>query len=164
LDNPLTPIIIDIEASGFGRGSYPIEIGIALADGSRHCFLLAPARNWLAWDRKAEAIHGITRACLETYGRPLHDVAWRLNGLLRNRTVYSDAWSYDMSWVAKLYDAAGMLQTFRIADISELISEQQHALWKTAKQDVARELALERRRASGDARVLQETWRRLNSH
>jgi len=30
--------MLDIEASGFGRHSYPIEVGFALADG--HC---APA-------------------------------------------------------------------------------------------------------------------------
>jgi len=28
-----TPIIIDVEASGFGGASYPIEVGIALLSG-----------------------------------------------------------------------------------------------------------------------------------
>ena len=30
------PIIIDIEASGFGRGSYPIEIGYHMPDGESY--------------------------------------------------------------------------------------------------------------------------------
>ena len=32
----MTPIVIDVEASGFGKGSYPIEVGVVLPDGSRH--------------------------------------------------------------------------------------------------------------------------------
>ena len=91
-----TPIIIDVEASGFGQGSYPIEIGIALADGSRHCFLVAPARSWKHWDTEAEKVHGISRELLSSHGRPIQDIAWRLNELLRTRTVYSDAWSFDI--------------------------------------------------------------------
>ena len=27
------PPIIDVEASGFGRGSFPIEVGFVMADG-----------------------------------------------------------------------------------------------------------------------------------
>ena len=27
------PAVLDIEASGFGRGSYPIEVGFVLANG-----------------------------------------------------------------------------------------------------------------------------------
>jgi hypothetical protein len=162
LDNPMTPITIDVEASGFGAGSYPIEVGVALADGSRHCYLIAPARGWRDWSAEAEALHGISRDCLETHGRPVHDVAWRLNALLGDRTVYSDAWSFDMSWVAKLFDAAAMLQRFRIADISELIAHDQHALWRTTKEQVGEQLGLRRHRASVDARILQETWLRLH--
>ena len=41
----MAPIIIDIEASGFGRGSYPIEVGLVLPDGTPHCFLIAPDRK-----------------------------------------------------------------------------------------------------------------------
>jgi len=162
LDHPMTPITIDVEASGFGSGSYPIEVGVALADGSRHCYLIAPARGWRDWDPEAEALHGISRECLDTHGRPVHDVASRLNALLGNRTVYSDAWSFDMSWIAKLFDAAAMLQRFRIADISELIALEQHAAWRSTKEGVGEQLGLQRHRASVDARILQETWLRLH--
>ncbi|MCG6968099.1 MAG: hypothetical protein LJE59_16490 [Chromatiaceae bacterium] len=157
----MTPIIIDVEASGFGKGSYPVEVGVVLSDGSRHCYLIAPARSWQHWDDAAEAVHGISREALLSYGRPLQDVAWRLNELLRDKTVYCDAWSFDMSWLGKLYDAANMHQTFRLADIAELLDEEQRGRWHDTKQRVAEELGLQRHRASGDAKILQEAWRRL---
>jgi len=157
----MSPIVIDVEASGFGRGSYPIEVGVALADGSRHCYLIAPARGWRDWDEQAERVHGISRDTLLSYGRPLQDVAWRLNELLRNKTAYCDAWSFDLSWLGKLYEAANMHQTFHLADIAELIDEEQRSRWHAMKQQVAEDLGLVRHRASGDARILQETWRRL---
>lgn len=84
-----------------------------------------------------------------------------MNELLRNKTVYCDAWSFDMSWLGKLFDAANMSQTFRVADIAELMDEDQRNRWHAVKQQVADELGLRRHRASGDARILQETWRRL---
>jgi len=156
----MTPIIIDVEASGFGRGSYPIEIGVVLPDGTPHCFLIAPARNWTDWDPQAEQVHGISREILQNYGRNLEDVAWHLNELLRGKTVYSDAWSFDMSWVGKLYDAAHLPQTFRIASLHELLGDRQAESWDAAKQQVTDELALRRHRASGDARILQQTYLR----
>jgi len=158
------PIIIDVEASGFGRGSYPIEIGLVLPDGTPHCFLVSPPRTWKHWDAAAEQVHGITRDMLMSYGRPVQEIAWRLNELLRRKTVYSDAWSFDMSWLGKLYDAANMQQAFKVADIADLMDDDQRTHWDEIKQGVAQDLGLRRHRASGDARVLQETWRRLKRH
>ena len=34
------PAVLDIEASGFGVGSYPIEVGFVLPDGQSYCSLL----------------------------------------------------------------------------------------------------------------------------
>ena len=158
----MVPIIIDIEASGFGRGSYPIEVGLVMPDGTPHCFLISPDRSWTYWDQGAESVHGITRDTLATYGRPVPEVAWRLNALLHGKTVYSDAWSFDMSWLGKLYEAAREHQAFHIASLHELIEEQQAATWDRTKQAVIHDLALQRHRASGDARILQETYRRLH--
>lgn len=162
MDPSDTPITIDVEASGFGRGSYPIEVGLALADGARHCYLVAPARNWNHWDPAAERLHGISRDVLLNHGRPIADIASHLNTLLRRRTVYSDAWSHDMSWLGKLFDAANVLQAFRIADINELIDERQRPVWHTTKLAVAERLGLQRHRASVDALILQETWRQFS--
>ncbi len=156
----LIPTVLDVEASGFGQGSYPLEIGLVLPDGTPHCFLIMPARGWKAWDREAEKVHGISREVVETHGRPVEEVAWRLNGLLYGQTVYSDAWSFDMSWVGKLFDKVGMPQTFEVAALSELLSEAQQRVWDDTRRRVEHELDLRRHRASGDARILQETYRR----
>jgi hypothetical protein len=135
-------------------------VGLVLPDGTPHCFLVAPARTWTSWDEEAERVHGISREVLETHGRPVQEVAWRLNELLRDKTVYSDAWSFDMSWLGKLYDAANMPQTFRVASLNEVLKDQQVQQWDNAKAKVIEELDLQRHRASGDARILQETYRR----
>ena len=58
----MLPCIIDLEASGFGRGSYPIEVGLCLGDSSSHCFLVRPEEDWQHWDPEAEKVHGISRA------------------------------------------------------------------------------------------------------
>jgi hypothetical protein len=157
----MLPIIIDVEASGFGRDSYPIEIGLVLPDGTPHCFLIHPERAWTAWDAEAEVVHGISRDTLLRIGRPALDVAWRLNGLLRGKTVYSDAWSFDLSWIGKLYEAVHQVQEFRIAALRELLNERELAAWDQTRQQVSRELDLQRHRASGDARVLRETLARV---
>lgn len=156
----MKPIFIDVEASGFGRGSYPIEVGLVLPDGTPHCFLIAPQRTWTAWDEEAEEVHGINRETLFNYGRSVADVAWRLNELLGHKTVYSDAWSFDLSWLGKLFDAADMYQTFKLAPLHDLVPEQQLSTWDDTKQEVAEDLALRRHRASGDALILQQTFLR----
>ena len=63
------PTVLDIEASGFGRGSYPIEVGIARADGSCCAFLIQPLDEWVHWDPKAELLHGISRERLMKEGQ-----------------------------------------------------------------------------------------------
>ncbi len=55
------PIILDIEASGFGRSGYPIEIGYALPDGQTWCSLIRPEPEWTHWDPSAEAVHHISQ-------------------------------------------------------------------------------------------------------
>jgi hypothetical protein len=50
------PIIIDVEASGFGSYSYLIEIGVAMDDGERSSWLIQPGRTGLtdysSWPEK----------------------------------------------------------------------------------------------------------------
>ena len=156
------PVVIDVEASGFGRGGYPIEVGVVLPDGSPHCYLIAPVRGWTSWDEEAEAVHGISRELLDNHGRPAREVAERLNMLLGGKTVYSDAWAFDMPWLGKLYDAVNMEQKFRVGALQELMTPQQLESWKAVRLSVEQELSLKRHRASGDARILQETFRRTS--
>ncbi|MGB1090640.1 MAG: hypothetical protein ACPGYX_00850, partial [Oceanobacter sp.] len=96
------PPIIDLEASGFGSGSYPIEIGYALEDLVPHTYLVRPAPGWDHWSDDAEKIHGISRDLLLQEGISPREIAIRLNDSLHSKTLYSDAWSFDSSWLGRL--------------------------------------------------------------
>ena len=154
------PAILDFEASGLGRGSYPIEVGYVLSDGRSGCQLIRPEPEWQAWDPAAERLHGISRAQLLRHGRPAREVARQLNGELRGEILYSDAWGSDLSWLSLLFDAAGLVPLFRLESLRKLLDERQQRLWHEAHQTVMRELGLGRHRASTDARILQQTYLR----
>jgi hypothetical protein len=157
------PCVLDIEASGFGRGSYPIEIGFVLPDGTAYCTLVVPDEAWTHWDGAAERIHGISRSVLQRHGRSVLEVADELNHRLDGRTVYCDNWAHDYTWLARLFESAGISPTFRLRHLRELMSENAAAHFDDARESVARNLHLRRHRASSDARVLQlslaKVWR-----
>jgi hypothetical protein len=153
------PIIIDIEASGFGRGSYPIEIGYYMPDGTAYCTLIRPQADWTHWDAGAEKVHGIPRELLHSKGKTALDVALDLNGSLRGRTIFCDAWAYDYVWLSRLYDAVDLLPTFQLKDLRELLGECEQTHWHASRLAVELRLQLRRHRASGDALTLFETLR-----
>jgi salicylate hydroxylase len=49
------PIIIDVEASGFGARSDPIDVGVAMEDDAKYCALISPAPEW---DLEADVLVG----------------------------------------------------------------------------------------------------------
>ena len=155
---PIVPFILDVEASGFGSESYPIEIGVALEPGHRRSFLIEPASDWTHWDPMAECVHRITRAVLERHGRPIDEVAGALNAELGGLTLYSDAWVVDKPWLTRLFHAARVPMAFSLSPLECLLPEAQMLLWDASKRQVAAELAAERHRASHDAWVVQETY------
>lgn len=155
------PAIIDLEASGFGRGSYPIEVGFVSADGSLFCSLIQPDPSWSHWDASAEALHGISRELLFRHGRPLDWVAQQMNQRLAGQTVYSDAWGHDYSWISRLFDCAELVPAFRLQDLRTLLSEAEAGVWDQTLRQVRQEQQLQRHRASSDARVLQLTLLRI---
>ena len=158
-----TPAILDMEASGFGKTSYPIEVGYALPDGQTYCTLIRPAPAWTHWDTSAEALHHISRAAVLEHGRDIKDVAQHLNEHLCGRTIYSDGWANDYTWLAALFDAAGKRPAFKLDNLRALLNEHEAAHWHVVKEQVAREQSLQRHRASSDARVLQLTLKRLRA-
>lgn len=158
---PLPPCIIDVEASGFGVGSYPIEVGAVLSDGRAYCSLIHPEPDWRHWQHSAESVHGITRDTLATHGKPAHVVAADLNQCLHGTTVYTDAWYHDYQWLARLFDAADMPQLFRLQDLRQLLPEPALAMWDETKIQVMHDMHLARHRASNDAKVLQATLVRV---
>ena len=152
---------IDVEASGFGAGSYPIEVGLAMTCGQMHCTLIRPEDDWLHWNEEAESLHGITRDILLVNGKSPLKVAMLLNEWLDGATVYTDAWGNDSCWLALLYEAANIQQRFTIDSVASLISQEQMSQWHPTKNQVIQEMDLKRHRASSDALILQTTFERL---
>lgn len=116
--------VIDIEASGLGDDSYPIEI----AWGHRYdptvydSFLIRPPENWTHWDDYAEFnIHGLSRETLRREGISVADAVARLERHLGGKTVYSDYVPSDRPWVVKLYRQIGREPTFEFRSIQSLI-------------------------------------------
>lgn len=155
------PAIIDLEASGFGRGSYPIEVGYVLPEGATYCSLILPPPHWSHWDARAQEVHHISREILMAHGKPAPQVARALNLQLRGRTLYSDGWANDYTWLSLLFDEAEMTPAFRLDNLRSLLDERQAEAWHACKQGVLSELQSPRHRASTDARVLQLTFARL---
>jgi hypothetical protein len=155
------PAFIDVEASGLGGSSYPIEVGLITSRGDMYCALLQPDAGWKHWDEKAESVHHISRPILAEHGKPLVEVARRVNVLLAGQTVYSDAWGNDYAWLSKLFDAADLPMRFRLESSRTLLDDAQAARWAAVKEQVIADLKLVRHRASSDARVLQLTLARI---
>ncbi len=152
---------MDMEASGFGRNSYPIEVGLALADGGSFCTLIRPEPAWTHWDPAAEELHHIRREMAVTHGRPAAEVARLLNERLRGQTVYSDGWANDYSWMGVLFEVAEMTPAFRLDNLRSLLREAEADRWHDVKRQVSERLGIQRHRASADARLLQLTLRQL---
>ncbi|OYU98541.1 MAG: hypothetical protein CFE45_16100 [Burkholderiales bacterium PBB5] len=153
--------VIDIEASGFGRHSYPIEVGYVRDDGQAWCSLIQPADDWLHWDASAELVHGITRTSLLQHGRSVHEVALQLNDHLAGRTVYCDGWAHDYAWLNLLFDAAGLVPRFKLESVNHLLDDARLARLDAERQQAFAALGIGRHRASSDARALQWALQRL---
>jgi DNA polymerase III epsilon subunit-like protein len=162
---PMPPLrcVIDIEASGFGRGSYPIEVGWVLADGSARCFLVRPAPHWTHWDEAAERVHGITRSALAAHGRPPRSVAEQLNADLAGGVAYCDGWAHDYPWLAALFDEAELVPAFKLDAAARLLDAAALDRLGPARDAARHEMGVQRHRASNDARALQRALQRLEA-
>jgi hypothetical protein len=163
MHRPANPIIVDVEASGFGGASYPIEVGVALDDDTKYCSLILPVPGWVHWDDDAEKVHRIARDILETHGRPVREVAKRMNELLDGRELYTDGWVVDRPWLTTLFHKAQVEMTFRVSPLEMILTERQMERWHETKDQVLAEVEKHRHRASFDAWLIQETYRRTQS-
>lgn len=156
------PNIIDVEASGFGGESYPIEIGVALSSGRKFCSLVLPTEGWVHWDEEAEQIHKVSRKTLEAYGKPVNEVAYQLNTILEGMTVYSDGWVVDKPWLTTLFYASGLQMKFGVSPLEMILSEDQMSIWHETKDKIINQERIQRHRASNDAWIIQETFRQTS--
>ncbi len=115
--------LIDLEASGLGDRSFPIEVGWAIGEASPAAFLIKPHESWslTAWDEGAEQLHGLSFETLQNTGTDPGLVCKKLNDVLAGRIVYSDAPDWDGFWLYRLHSAAGMRQTFSLANFADLM-------------------------------------------
>lgn len=153
-----TPSVIDIEASGFGARSYPIEVGIVTADGSRYCRLIKPFEGWDFWDGSAENVHGITRDLLLSKGVAGQQVCHELNKLFTEQTLYCDGWSVDYPWMIRLFEQSKVAMNFRVSAIELILQEEHLVEWANKKSQIQHQLQLQRHRASNDAEIVQKTY------
>jgi hypothetical protein len=158
MKTPRCPCIIDIEASGFGAHSYPIEIGVVKADGSRYCSLIAPQVDWEHWSAQAESIHKISRQMIQEKGKPARQVCEELNRFLGSQSAYSDAWVHDSPWLTRLFWAGRSNPEFHMSPIEIITTEEQLLIWDETKQLLTNQLKIHRHRASADAFLIQQTW------
>jgi hypothetical protein len=157
------PFVIDVEASGLQNASYPIEVGVALAGGEKFCHLIKPLDSWVHWDQKAEQVHNISQKTLFEHGDSVTDVANALNELLSDKVLYTDGWVVDKPWLTMLFHAANLPMKFSVSPIELILSEGQMAIWHETKDDLLAQTNITRHRASNDAWVVQETYRRTLS-
>ncbi|MES3012175.1 MAG: hypothetical protein V4750_00390 [Pseudomonadota bacterium] len=160
---PDTPAVLDIEASGFGRDSYPVEVGFVLPDGQTWCTLIRPAPAWTHWDAAAEKVHHIPLPTVIRHGRDVVEVATQLNERLEGRTMYCDGWAHDDVWLSVLFEAARLTPSFKLDNLRALLTDQEAAFWDVVKKQVTTEMRLQRHRASSDAKILQHTLMRLRA-
>lgn len=117
-------IILDIEASGLGDESYPIEIAWVnrFNPNEWDSFLIKPTESWSYWDDYAEMyIHGISRELLDQDGISVVEACERLNRSLGEERVLSDAAQTDRYWLSTLYASAAVEKRFSLGGIYEVI-------------------------------------------
>ena len=153
--------VLDVEASGLGSSSFPIEVGVVLSDGTEYQATLKPAPDWQHWSKEAEDMHGLTREYLEANGQCIRKVCSELNTLCRNETLYTDCWVYDLPWILKLFEQAGMYPAFKCMPIESVLTEQQISHWVNHKSRVAASFNVRPHRALNDARIIAKTLKKL---
>ena len=173
MDADLYPCFLDVEASGFGDTSYPIEIAWSNEVGDIQRYLINPASvaNWVSWNPDSEKIHGIDRPRLERNGWDPEFVATRLTEDLHGKTVYTDAPEFDAAWVAQLFTAVKQPKPFRCEHIDELLlamlRKPEDAIWQVMLriEHIKNELANIRSGAHSagyDVGYLLQLWRKAH--
>jgi hypothetical protein len=169
------PCFLDLEASGFGSGSYPISVAWNDHRGTIERLLISPASvpSWTDWDADAEKVHGLDRERLQRNGWSAAYVAGILNQSLDGRIVYTDAPEFDSRWIDRLFAAVDIPRSFTIQHADDLflpLLQRSHELqW----QAVARLDALKGRiravvpghhDAGYDVGYLLQVWRAAQGH
>lgn len=153
--------VIDFEASGLSKQSYPIEVGITNGD-TEYSSLIKPMEHWLHWDYSAQAIHHLGRPRLVSDGKDALVVAQELLELIGNESVYCDSVQWDGHWMNVLFSDNSLSRLFELLDIKNLLDDSDILdVYLKAKNRIEASGAYTMHNALDDARViwlaLQET-------
>jgi hypothetical protein len=151
--------IIDIEASGFGLKSYPIEIAWRSEDGSFDSFLIIPHEKWTFWCKDAEKnVHHISRETLFNNGISIDDACLRLNKILGRKTLYSDNAKFDQMWIDDLFYYSSLVihPSFKIKQINSLY-------FHMGSKEKVKEFNLELNKTKADHRALDDCDRYITA-
>ncbi len=163
------PSFIDIEASGFGPGSWPVSVAWCDHCGEIRKLLIRPLPQWTHWDAAAEQVHGLTRGRLLAEGLDPAEVANRLETDLKGLLAFSDAPDFDSGWLDALYQALGRPRPFHLDQADDLlVGAMLHPgelLWQAQARldrvrDDLRKTASGRHDAGYDVGFLVALWRK----
>ena len=150
------PPILDFEASSLSDTSYPISAGLVVA-GQVYYWIIKPELYWIDWSLQSQAIHGLKRSFLQEHGVPVHqvyaEITEKLNG---HQVIYSDAPAWESLWLQRL----GVF-TLRIADIGELIGDDQREGFSSELARTFTSNKLTQHRADHDALAIALTVEKL---
>lgn len=119
---------IDFEASALGRGSYPVEIGMALWRGPAAAVevwssLVSPTEDWMRKGLRmdtSDAIHGIDRKLILAAPNAASALS-RANAFAGVGAIaFCDGGGHDAYWLTRLQEAAGFAATFEMGRMAML--------------------------------------------
>ena len=165
---PEIVIVLDVVGSGMGPNSWPVEIGVAIAEGHAitrcESRLIRPHPEWpeTAWDEESTREHGIARDALDEATASDEVAGWLLE-LLAGRRCWSDAAMYYRYWLNALTAPTGhglgavLLDDFDDALMAAFGTDPPglaaiRAVWGHVERAPAAH------RAGAGARVLAEGW------
>jgi len=149
--------VIDFEASGLTKNSYPIEVGITNGN-LKYSDLLKPMGHWTYWDAESELIHGINRDFLKRAGVEPLVVANRLNEQLCSEIVYCDCIHWDNFWLKAMFSDNGVTPKFQLCDIQDLIKTgKQWRYYMKKKEELEKLPIYQIHRALDDAMIIQHS-------
>jgi hypothetical protein len=162
------PAFLDIEASGLGNTSYPIEVAWSDSRATVHTYLIRPDENWTSWDMEAERIHGISRDELHDRGLSPAEVCQRIRTSISGVTAYSDAPELERFWMNRLFQAGeGGNSPILVLGVSQ-IPEIRTICYERGLYNRLKEQAIEAEgkihRAASDVRILMSVFKGAKAH
>lgn len=112
-------VVLDIEASGLGENSFPIEIAWQGPIVKPQSFLIRPDPNWdlESWDERAEQLHGIPLRQVLAEGVATRTIVEQLCRDCAGRTILSDGLAFDQVRLNQLCAAARWQGSIRLTDL-----------------------------------------------